>query len=96
MMCARMGENNIATRSDAAVIRKHQKFRPVQALLGAVLIPVAVAYMVVAIGEPGLRIAYSWNGNHNYPVYGQCHYATLSGWQQASSDCPIVIFFPVR
>jgi len=86
----------MATRSDAAVIRKHQKFRPAQALLGAVLIPVAIAYMAVVIGEPGLRITYSWNGNQDYPVYGQCHYATLSGWQQTSFDCPIVNFFPVR
>lgn len=55
---------------------------------------------LATLGQPALRIEYSWYGHRDAPVYTRCLYLALDGWHDihpvsGTGHCPLVTALPI-
>ena len=89
-------QNSQFQETHSNLLRDRTAFQPLNALVGLIVGPGLIIGALFYFGQPGLRISYTWNGNAGNPIYGTCHYMTVSGWETRHYECPLVDLFPVR
>lgn len=68
-------------------------------LLKTIGIPLIPILLLVFVGQPALRIKYTYSGSRDDRTYHQCHYLALDGWHEyrpgiGFNQCPVFITIP--